>query len=138
MPARKYNDTSGKNIVDELFRRVSNLERRVMELENMGWRRNTPGVWVEPVWENNYAQVTDPDLEPFAYRIYSGGGVEFKGCVDVSLASPGNIAFTLPIGPDGVELAGDVYENCVVTDNDEFLPAMFKVDASTGWVIFYW
>lgn len=138
MPARKYNDTSGRTLIDELFRRVSHLERRVEDLEKELWRKNTPGVWIEPVWENGYAQVSDPALEPFAYRIYSGGFPEFKGCLDISGATSGTVAFTLPLGPGEIEIAGDVYETCIVTDGVDFFQAMFHISATTGEVSFYW
>jgi len=96
---------------------------------------------LEPPLVNNFAQ-PDPQLEFFAFRIHADGSLEFKGHLDISAASSGDVAFTLPgINPGEVDFIppNDQYFFTIVTDGGSlFQAAMVFIDSTSGDVTITW
>ena len=96
----------------------------------------------QPCFQNGYAQVTNP-LEQFNFRIHYDGSLEFKGHIDVSGASSGDVAFTLPgIGggaPD-YTLDKDRYFPIALTDDGgtSFIIGLVFIESATGDVTLIW
>lgn len=95
-----------------------------------------------PCLQNGYLQVESP-LELFAFRQHYDGSLEFKGHLDVSNASTGDVAFTLP-GVNGGEpdytLNNDQYFHTAITDDGgtTFIFALVFIESSTGDVSLIW
>jgi len=136
MAREKYLPSQSLDIVDELFRRIAVLDRRVKELENMLYKRHSPTHWLLPDLLNGFAQPVST-VDQFAYRL-TGGIPDFKGHIDVSGAASGTTAFNIPIDPDEMTLPGDVYFHTIITTGPAFQSAMVFLDSVSGNVKFTW
>lgn len=136
MGREKYLSNQSLDIVDELFRRVAVLDRRVKELENMLYRKHSPTHWLAPTLLNGFAQPA-ATVDQFAYRL-TGGIPDFKGHIDGAGAISNTVAFTIPLDPDEMTLPGDVYFHTIVTDGATFQSAMVFLDSATGNVKITW
>lgn len=138
MARNKYLQNEETDELDELYRRLSITHSRLDQLERHQNRRQTYGAWIEPEWENGFAQA-DPPVEPFAYAIASSLHPIFKGHIDVSGASSGDIAFHLLVDPldtdnDVLVIPYDVYDHFIVVDagGTAFIGAMVFLESTTG------
>jgi hypothetical protein len=94
----------------------------------------------EPPLQNSFAQPAPP-LEKFAFRLHADGSLEFTGHLDVSGATSGTVAFTLP-GANAGEIdfrpSNDQFFTTVVYDGATPRHAMVKLDSVTGDVTLTW
>lgn len=136
MAREKYLQNQSLDIVDELFRRIAVLDRRVKELENMLYKRHSPTHWLLPDLVNGFAQPVST-VDQFAYRL-TGGIPDFKGHIDCSGASSPDVAFNIALDPDEMTLPGDIYFYSIITDGTDFQSAMLFIDSTTGDVTVTW
>ena len=136
MGREKYLQIQSLDMIDEVFRRMAILERRIKELEHMLYKRHNYTHWLLPDLLNGFAQPA-ATIDQFAYRL-TGGIPDFKGHVDVSGAASGTIAFNIPLDPDEMTLPGDIYFHTVLTDGATFQGAMVFLDSLTGNVKIVW
>lgn len=130
MARDKYLQIQSPDIVDELLRQISRLDRRVTELEHQLFRRHNYTHWLDPELQNGVIQPANT-IDQFGYRL-TGGIPDFKGHLDVSLASSPCVAFNIVLDPDEMTLPGDIYGHTIVTDGIDFQSAMFFIDSTTG------
>lgn len=90
--------------------------------------------WRSPPYENGYTYAGTPYDDP-AFRHGLDGALEFKGHVDVSGATSGDTAWTLPAS---FRPPFDVSWTTDVSDGVTFFLARVSVDASTGAVAMIW
>jgi len=136
---RKYLPNQQVDEVDEVYRRLAVAHDRISDLESKVLKRQHASRWIEPVLLNGVAQVTGT-LDTFAYRLWTGGGIQFKGHLDLSLAISPVHAFTIAKGDNGAVIPSDMIRSTVITDaaGTVFMAAMVKVEAATGFVTFTW
>ena len=137
--------------IDENRARIEQVERR--QLAGRWWEPDCEVTnpdddgctGLEPPLENGFAQPTPGsgpnggDLERFAFRLHTDGSLEFKGHLDVSGASSGDIAFVVPGAVDGeidFRPANDQFFGPLVFEDGSL--GMAYVDSVFGEVVIEW
>jgi len=103
----------------------------------MLYKRHSFTHWLLPDLVNGFAQ-PDSLVDQFAYRLTGGGIPDFKGTIDATGATSGDVAFTMILDPDEMTLPGDIYFNTIITDGTDFMTAMVYMDSQTGDVTLTW
>lgn len=112
----------------------SQAQRNARGLES--GRRKGPEFWtyvgggsdICPAWQNSFDHAGDP-YDPVGFRLDAYGNLEWKGVVDVSGASPPDVAFTLPA--EYTPSKDRVYP-AYVFDGADVKLGRYVVDSSTG------